>query len=103
MSGAILYKSSCSASLYNHLQGRCCSYSPTISPGAMQPRLPASRRPTFFPSCKLERVDRHALLAKPHAQALAAHLAVMALIGLAPKSCSASPRMRQHCSDGELA
>lgn len=34
------------------------------------------RRPTFFPCSKLERRERRALMADPHARALAAHLTV---------------------------
>jgi len=38
----------------------------------------ARRRPTFFPTSKLERADRRAAMADPHTRALAAHLAVRA-------------------------
>ena len=57
-------------------ESSACWTPSSAGPGAMQALLLASRRPTFFPSCKLERVDRHALLADTHARALAAHLAV---------------------------
>ncbi|KAK9846546.1 hypothetical protein WJX81_006344 [Elliptochloris bilobata] len=59
-------------------------------------------RPTFFPGSKLERMDRRALMADPHASALAAHLAALADLA-APKAALAALRDEVRSSALEAA